>query len=238
MNEELTPTSEMNAVQRITGIFTSPRETLESIDRKPTWLVPYLIVILLVIAQQLIIMDIAIEDRFTIMEAKGTPQEQIDAGREQVNSPFKYISIPFIPIVTLALWAIFAGIFLGAGNLIIGGNTTFKKMFSVVSWTSVIAILSTPLLTFLILNKGTSLGVGFDLSILLPAVPLGESKPFLHLLFARFDLFVIWQLVLWIIGLSVLYKTPVSKAATPIIILWVLYAAAAIAVTNLLSGLF
>jgi len=84
------------------------------------------------------------------------------------------------------------------------------------------------LTTFLALQKGTLVGISLDLSALLPAVPPGESKTVLHRFLARFDPFVFWQMILWVIGLSVMYKTTIKKAVLPVLTLWALWVVIAV----------
>ena len=78
-NNEGKSTEELGPIGRIIGIFTSPRETFESIHRKPTWLVPFLICVIVTIILSFLVMDITIQDRIAMMQARGVPQEQIDA---------------------------------------------------------------------------------------------------------------------------------------------------------------
>jgi hypothetical protein len=75
-------------------------------------------------------------------------------------------------------------------------------------------------MTLLIVNKGTMHGVALDLSILLDTPAVGESKSILYRILSKFDIFVIWQIVLYIIGMSVAYKSSIQKAAVPILSLW------------------
>jgi hypothetical protein len=78
-------------------------------------------------------------------------------------------------------------------------------------------------MTLLMLSKGTTQGIALDLAVFLDTPPIGEEKSTLYRIFSKFDIFTIWQIVLWIIGLAVTYKTTIKKAAVPIISLWVLW---------------
>ena len=66
-------------------------------------------------------------------------------------------------------------------------------------------------------------GVALDLSILLDTPAIGEEKSTLYRILSKFDVFVIWEIVLYIIGMSVTYKATVKKAAVPILSLWALW---------------
>jgi hypothetical protein len=225
---------EMGAVARIIGIFSSPKETFQSIDRKPTWLVPFIITIIFVTVYQFVTMDIGMADRMAMMEARGTPAEQMQMAEQQMAGPMKYIGFAIAPIATLAFWAILAGILLFGGNTIMGGDSKFKKMFALVSWSSLVGIVGGLLKMFLILQKGTTHGITTSLAILVPTPPIGETPPILYRILTKFDLFTIWNLVLWVIGLSVIYKFTTKKSATLVITLQVIW----IIISVALGGLF
>jgi hypothetical protein len=107
-------------------------------------------------------------------------------------------------------------------------------MLALVSWSSLIGIISMVINIVLILSKGTSQGVTVSLAAFLPAAPLGEAPPILNRFLSKFDPFTIWQMVLWTIGVSVMYKFTMKKSALFVGTLWVLWILLSVA----LGGLF
>ena len=229
-----TTEKEMGPIGRVVGIFSSPKVTFQSIDRKPTWLVPFIITLIFVVAMQLLTMDIGMKDRVAMMEARDTPAEQMQVMETQMDGPMKYIGLGVAPIATLVVWAILAGILLFSGNTIMGGESKFKKMFSLVAWSGLVGIVGGILKIFLILQKGTTHGITTSLAILVPTPPIGQTPPILYRFLSKLDLFTIWNLVLWVIGLSVIYKFSTKKSATLVITLQVIWIIIAVA----LGGLF
>jgi len=224
MSEETTATGEMSTLQKIIGIYSAPRRTFEAIDQNPTWFVPFIIGVIFFLIFQFLTVDMQMDYRIKIMEARGNiPQEQMDMAKTQMQGPVKYIGFVAGPIVWLIMIIIIAALFYVAGNLMIGGDSSFKKVFAIVAWTGLIGVISFIILTILILSKGTMHGVALDLSILLDTPAIGEEKSVLYRLLSKFDVFVIWELVLYIIGMSVTYKSTVQKAAVPILSLWILW---------------
>jgi hypothetical protein len=238
MNAEETSAREMGVFSRITGIFTSPRETFGSIDQKPTWLVPFLIVVIIAIVLNFLALDIGMKYQIAKMEAKEMSAEQIDNMQSRMEGPLKYVQIVAIPVVTLILWVILAGILLFCGNTIMGGESTFKKVYSIVAWSSLVTMVGAILKTFLILSKGTVHGVTISLAILLPTPELGESTPILYRLLSKFDPFTIWELILWIIGLAVVYRFTTKKSATLVLFLWAIWIVISVALGSVLGGMF
>ena len=223
MSEEATSGQEMSAFQKIIGIFTAPRLTFEAIDQKPTWFLPFIIGVIFFLIMQVLTIDIQMADRIAMLEAKDMPQAQLDASKSGLTGPLKYVGLIAGPIVWLIMIVIMAAIFYVAGNLMIGGDSSFKKVFAIVCWSGLVGVISLILMTLLMLSKGTTQGIALDLAVFLDTPPIGEEKSTLYRIFSKFDIFTIWQIVLWIIGLAVTYKTTIKKAAVPIISLWVLW---------------
>jgi hypothetical protein len=238
MSAESTSAKEMGVVGRIVGIYTSPRETFESIDKRPTWLVPFVIVILFVLAMTFLTMDIGIKDRQDMMEARGMTEQQLEQAHVQSQGWMKYLSVVLVPVATLIVFLAISGLLTFGGNTIMGGSTKFKKVFSVVAWSSMVSVISVILRTFLILKKGTSLGIQTSLAILLETPELGQSPTLLNRFLSRFEIFTIWEMILWIIGLSVIYKFTIKKSATLVISLWIIWIIIAVVLGSLVGKLF
>ena len=223
MSEETTTTGEMSTMQKIIGIYTAPRQTFEAIDQNPTWFVPFIIGVVFFLIFQFLTIDIQMDYRVEMMSAREMSQDQLDMAESQMQGPFKYIGFIIGPVFWLIMLVIIAALFYMAGNLMIGGDTSFKKVFAVVAWTALIGVVSFIIMTLLILSKGTMHGGALDLSILLDTPAIGEEKSVLYRLLSKFDVFVIWEMILYIIGLSVTYKSTVQKAAVPILGLWAIW---------------
>jgi hypothetical protein len=236
MNSEDHVAQEMGVLGRIVSIFVSPTETFRSLDLKPTWLTPYIILILAVTAAQFLTLDIQISDRLALMETQDIPPERMEAAQTQMQGPLKYIGIVIMPIVMPVVWVVLGGILLLTANMMIGQTeaVNFKKIFSLIAWSSLVSVLGIILATYITLSKGTAYGVGTDLSPLIGTPPMGEPKSLLYRLVSKLDIFTIWQLVLWTLGLSVVYKVTVKKAAVPVITLWIIW----VAVSVTFGGMF
>ncbi len=238
MSAETTSAKEMGLIQRIIGIFSSPRETFESIDSRPTWLVPFVIIVVFILAMTFFTMDIGIKDQQAAMAARGMSEEQLQQMQTQSQSWMRYINFVAIPVATLVVFLVISALLMFGGNTVMGGSTKYKKVLSVVVWSSLVSVIATILRTFLILQKGTSLGIQTSLAILLPTPGVGQSPSLLYRLLARFEVFTIWQMILWVIGLSVIYKFTTKKSATLVISLWIIWIIIAVILGSLVGNLF
>jgi len=237
MNGEAVEQNDLNVIQKIIGIFSSPTETFKSIDKKPTWIIPFILLILVVLVTQFLSIDITMADQKAAMASRDLTDAQLNAATARMDGPMKYVGLIGAPIAVLIVWVIIAGVFLFAGNVIMGGKTKFKSLMAVVSWSSLIGLVQLPLTTFLIMSKGTRFGVTTSLAALLPAQEIGAKTPLLHVVLKQFDIFIIWQLVLWILGISVVYKFTLQKSATMVITIWAIYAVVSIGLGQLVAGM-
>jgi hypothetical protein len=229
---------EMGVFERITGVFISPKETFEAIDQKPTWLVPFIIIVVMTLGMAVLTRDIGMQDMMAKYQAMELPQEQIDKIAAQSQGIGKYIQMVLIPVATLAIWAIFAGILLFCGNTLLGGSAKFKKLFSMISWSSFVGALAIIVNTAIILSKGTTQGVTTSLAVLMPVPGLSDKPSLLYRLLSKFDVFTIWSLILWTIGLSVIYKFTMKKSAGLVIALWAVWIVISIAFGSLFGAMF
>ncbi|MFO7889643.1 MAG: Yip1 family protein [bacterium] len=238
MNSNAQGKKNMNVFEKIVGIFSSPKETFVAINEKPTWLIPFIIIVIVATVSQFLLMDITFSDQIEAMKARGMNSEQIQAAQKSMQGPIKYIGFIAAPIFILLAWLILSGIFLFTGNTIMGGRAQFKNVLAVVSWSGLIGIVQSALQTYLVISNGTSFGVTTSLAILLPTPQLGEDKTVLYRLLSRFDIFTFWTLILWIIGLAVVYKFSTKKSATMVLSLWAIYIVLVVAIGSLLGGVF
>ena len=238
MSEETTAAGEMSTMQKIIGIYTSPRQTFEAIDQNPTWFIPFIIGVVFFLIFQFLTIDMQMDYRMEMMQTRtDLSQEQMDIAAAQMQGPVKYVGFIVGPIFWLIMLVIIAALFYVAGNMLIGGDTSFKKIFAIVAWTGLIGVVSFIIMTLLILSKGTMHGVALDLSILMDTPAIGEEKSVLYRLLSKFDIFVIWELVLYIIGMSVTYKSTVQKAAVPILSLWAIWIIVSVAFGGVFESL-
>jgi hypothetical protein len=228
----------LGTLGKILAIFTSPKEAFQSIDNKPTWLVPFLIIVILAILMQFFIMDIGFHDLIEKMEVREIPQEQIDIVQSKIEGPARYINLAVIPILTLIIWSVTSGIFLFCGNTLMGGESNFKKIFSIIAWSGLIETAGGLLKTLLILLKGTTYGIVTSLAIILPTPPLSEKPSIIYRILSAFDFFTIWKIILWIIGLALIYRFSTKKSSILVISIWIVWIIISVTSSTLFGSKF
>lgn len=230
----------LGVLQRLTGCIISPGETFADINRKPTWIVPVLIIVVVALASFALLQWKVKPDWNQIIRQQITAraqssgqnltEEQIQQ-QVRIGSTFaKYtpvVIIVFTPIVYLALAGIFA-----LALLLMQAQTTFRKIFSVVTWSACVTSLMGAIVTVLALflkqdvesidlTKPESISVT-NLGGLMPS---DMSAP-LKALGASFDVFTIWLLILLAIGFAAVSgkrSMTTGKSASVVFGLWVLW---------------
>lgn len=219
---------------KLGNIFASPTKAFEAIDRKPTWILPLgLLIVVSVILTQLafpIIMNAQLEN---LRNNPNLTPEQIQLYEtqftENVNTQ-RIVTVAAQVIGTPIVFLIVAGIFYFIGNILLGGDATYKKVLAVYCWSACILILSSIVLTPLIIIK-ESLSVSLSPAMLLSGDALGTK---LYTLLSKFDFFTIWFLAVFATGFSLIYKFSKGKAFAAIGVSWGIW----IAISVVFSDLF
>ncbi len=225
---------ELSIVQKIVGIFTAPAKAFASIDLSPGWIIPLTLIlavnlVFVYFANDIILEETLVQQEEAMME-RGMDAEQIDAALTQVES-WTPISVWVLSIIgPPIILAIVSGVFLFVGNVILGGKTSFKKVLSVTAWSWLIFSLAGLVMLPLVLSQET-MQISFSLATFMSE----ESKnTFLYLFLQKIEVFTIWWIAVYSIGLGVIYKTKTQKMATAVGVVYFIYAV----VASALGGMF
>jgi Yip1 domain len=201
--------AKISAFGRIFGVLFSPKSTFEDIVRRPTWLLPAIILAILggVVAfginQKMNWRDYVgqqIEKSPAAAQLSAEQKQQrIEAGAKFAPISTYVFGIPAPVIVVL----IIALIMWGAYNLLGGANASFKTALGIVSHAFVPAIVGNLLLIIVLFLKpyGTldlENPVATNLAAFLPE----DSAKWLLALAKNVDIFVLWITVLIAIGFA------------------------------------
>jgi hypothetical protein len=200
-------------------IFTNPSKVFANLKIYPDWVLPIILIIVVAIASSVLLKDLGIQaykDKMMNSDKYSEEQkEQILEGMEK-GKAFQTVMGVVGPIAGIfVVFAVATGVLFLTANFVFGGASTFKTMFSVYTWGYIVSLLETLIKVPLILAKNslhvyTSLAVLFD-----PA----ESDTALFKLANAVDIFSIWRLFLWGLGISIIYKFSQGKSYG-IVIFW------------------
>lgn len=227
----------MGGVSKIVNIFFEPRKVFESLKIKPTWLVPFIIVALLGMVFYYFAYPMIMSEQIGKIEAnekiRAAQKEAIIERMQEMEHPPVW-QLGITPIGVLIYFAMASAILFFVFNVLLGGDSTFREVFSVYLYSALVGIPATAVKLPLTLVKKTA-DVQTSLALLLsPDV----KETFLYRILSSFDIFVIWQVILVSLGLAVVYKFTPKKSYTTVFVLWIVWIFLKSGFSSLFGGMF
>jgi len=222
----------ISPIGRIVGVFFSPKATFEDIVRKPSWVLPVVLLTLLSIGVSFAINQRINWREFISQQMEKSPQsanmsaeqkEQRIEGGAKFSPPFTYAigllgPIIGILVVALVMW--------GAYSLLGGANANFGTSFSITAHAFMTGLLSSILfILVLYLKPYGTVDLENPVATNLAAVLPDPSAKWLVALLKSFDIFTFWTLILLAIGFAATNpkKLGGSKAFTIAFGMWAAY---------------
>lgn len=226
----------IGAVGRIIGAIANPRPAFEDIARKPSWLVPLLVLIITqcaitVIFSQRVGWRAFMEKQIAQSPMAQRQMEQLSPEQRQQTIEQRAKFAPFIgyagviigvPLVAVIVSAIFMGIFNAASS----AGLDFKTSFGIVSHSYMPGLILGLLGVLILYVKPPD---QIDLQNLVAsnvgAVLSSDSPKWLQSLGSSLDIFSFWIMGLMAFGYSVARpkKITMSTGLTWIIVIWAVY---------------
>jgi hypothetical protein len=224
-----------NLLARYIGVLTAPRDTFASVAAYPKWLGMLLLMCTVTAVFTALPMttdagkQAAIEQQVDQLKSFGMQvSDQMYEQLEKGSGRLPYTTAAGVMVGAPIISLIFAGILFAVFNAALGGEASFKQLFSVYIHSGVIGSVSAVLSGTVNYFSGR-VGSVTSLGALMPM--LSEKSFGAHLLGA-IDIFIIWSVVVLAIGLGVLYKRRTQPIA---ISLLSVYAVIAIVIALLKS---
>lgn len=260
--EESSTAERQGPLRLLGGMIARPRPTLQYLrdSGKRTWWVPALLAIVLSILPILVSAPMRTQQaREAFIAAQEQTEEQRGGERSaeeqaQMDQAMSIAASPLITVVFPAVggavglvvsWLAWAGALYLAG-VALGGRSTFGQTLRMVLWTwlpyAVRGMIQTIYILIsgqIIANPGLS-GFVQDNHLADGAsipTPPNMGQALLAALLSRVDLFLIWNLLLLIIGVKVTAELPRRKATIATLVVWLVLTALGL-VPALLGGLF
>ena len=239
LSQSAAATAPKGLLARLVGILTSPTATYADVTARPRWLGA--LVLVLVISGAAVGTFVSTEvgrtalldQQLTSMESFGRQPTAAQEERLRQFLPYAAYFIVAFQVVTLPTVAlVIAGVAFAIFGAVLGGDATFKQLFSVVAHSGfVIAVQQLFVLPLDYARE--SMSSPTNLAVFLPFL---DADTFLVRLLGAIDLFVIWWGVSLAIGLGVLYKRRTAPIATTLLAIYTAIAVVIAAVKTTLSG--
>ena len=220
---------------RYFGVLVSPRDTFAAVAARPRAFGALAITVLIVAGAQGAFLatpvgkEATLKQQEKVLDAFGVniPDEAYQRMQDQMwMAP--YTNAGSQMVVWPLLTTIFAGLFMGVFSMLMGGNATFKHVFSIVAHSS--AVIAASQLFSMPLSYARGEFVGATLGVF---VPMFEETSFIARFLGAIDLFFIGWMLNVAIGLAVLYRRRSGGIATTLI---GIYVAIALVIAFVRSG--
>ena len=216
---------------RVIGVLFSPGKTFEDIVRKPSWLLPVVIVTALSIVstfafarrvnwREVVGQQIEKSPRASQLSAE-QKEQQVEAGAKfaPIITEVAGVCAPtlLVLVIGLVMW--------GAYSLLGGASTNFSTALGITSHSFLPGIVSTPLfLLILYLKDPSTIDVENPMATNIAALLAEDSAKWLVALGKSFDIFTFWTLILLAIGFAATSPKKL-KGAKPYVIAFGVWAA-------------
>ncbi len=213
-------------VQQVILVFTDPASVFEKLVAHPRWIGAFLLVMVVSIAGTQASYPLMMDMQRKMAERNIENRQLTPEQEEMALQRFSRAATPATRIVTVVFQAlgqliwlvIMAGILMFGGNILLGGESTFKTVMAIAAYSWLVLIPKVLLTVPLMLAKGSA-AVSTSLQILIPSdrwmTPLGAAL-------GAVDLFSIWMIALVITGISIAYRFSRARAAILVISLYLL----------------
>jgi hypothetical protein len=203
----------------LVNIFLSPLRVFGSIKAKPTWIIPFVIILLATTVTAYIVTPIAMEaQKQEMLSNENLSPEQRDQAIQQMETYGGISQIIGAAAGTLGaaiMVFVMAAIILFMGTVVFGGSAKFMQLVALVCFTDMISVLGQIVKAPLMVMKQT-MDIRTSLAVLLPG---SDMKSVAYTLLNSFtDVFLVWQIVLVIAGVAVIYNFSRGKAAATVLI--------------------
>ncbi len=215
---------QMGMLARWMALFTDPRRAFASVRKNWEWVVVVLIVSIVGLASFQIAKPIYIQDQLDrtqeALDRFNVPEErQAEVLAEQEQNMSNPVLQLIGPVATVIILVIVSALLFFITNVLLGGHTSFVLVMNMYALTWLITIPEAIVKVPLILSKGST-NVQLSLAVLLPA---DQITSFTGQILNQFGIFPLWQVILVMLGVSVLAKAPFGKSATFVGILWIIW---------------
>jgi len=207
----------MSVLQRIYGVFVSPKATFADIARQPDWMVPFMLGLIGAALSGFYMQDLIWEmTREQMQNNPNIAPDQLETTLQAAEGWIRISSWLMPPLTTALMYAVIAGILLFTGNVLLGGEARFKPVFSAVCWSGLVNILNSVVNIPIMRSRG-ELVSATNLTFLAPGAEMQSPTYFL---LSQLDLFYIWWVALIGMGFAAVYQYPPRKGMTVAALWW------------------
>jgi len=223
---------ELSVVEKIIGVFISPKKTFNYLADHPDFWWPLIIISLIMIGTSVMIMP----KMMPIMQAQAVQgiinnPDMSESQRDETMAMIQkyvpigaYVQVGLLPLFFAIAWLI-STLLVFLTGLVQGLEADFKKLIGVIPWLSFISMISEvgkSIVIFMMsevpddLTKNPEIAKPFSAAILLANNP--DAPVWLKLFLSSIDPFTIWSVIVMVVALEAANKCTRSQAIVTVAI--------------------
>lgn len=206
------------------AIFFSPGKVFENLKgmEKPAWQVPFIIILIVVALSAAFTVSVTqgseevIARQEEAFRERGLTDEQIEQAKQFTEGPlpivFGGIGGAVVTVVILLVFALLLNLFIPA----MGGLKGYAMVFAVVCYSAMVLVPGAILKLILVIVTESPF-VATSLALLAPGI---EKTSFLWRFLNSFDFFVIWEMILVAMGITITRDVKKTSAYFLVFAIW------------------
>lgn len=225
----------LGALGRVVRVVYAPAQVFQELEKRPDWLVPLIICLLVAaIGSWILIPSVILPAQREALENRGLTDQQLEAARPWLEGKRPvYIGLATALVFTALGLVVIAGVFHLVCAMLLGGQANFGRTFSVVAYSSVIVLPETIVkIPIQLATKSAEAHTSLALILSAPGAGSAFAYRFLYRFLDQVDIFAVWRVILFGVGLSVMFKFSRQRSFYVVVALWLIYAV----VVSLVSG--
>lgn len=219
--EEVSPSGEGGGfAASLIDIFIDPVKVFKRIKAGLPWWQPFIVVAIFI--SVISYFQIPLNKQLMMLNERGLTAEQLESQVEMMGK-FAIVGVFAAPLIVLLIYVILAALCNVTANLV-SGKSSFKKMLCLLTFTGFVSLIEQGLKMLILHMRGIENITSRDdlYSVSFSLTRFIESDGILRAVLESFSIFQIWFLILFAIGVSVIYEIDRKAAIVPTIVVWVL----------------
>jgi hypothetical protein len=152
-----------------------------------------------------------------VFEERGLTEEQIEQARQFTSGPAIMISSVLGAVIFTAILLLGFSLVTNLFIPLFGGESGFKKVFSVICFSALVTV-PAAILKLIMIAITKSPFVTTSLALVVPSL---AKTSFLYQLLAGFDFFVLWEMILVAMGISITNSVVRKNAYILVFMIWI-----------------
>ena len=213
----------LSQAERVVDTFIAPSKTFADIRRSASWWLPFLLLVLVMLASALTVQRQVGFDRASENQIHASPktEERLNAlapeqkARQMAMTTSITKATTFaMPLLFLAAWALYSLILWASFNFGLGAQTNYRQVLAVTVYSG-LPYLLLYLITMATLYFGGNAEaydykspIGSNLAYYMP-----DAAPWIRSVLATLDVFKLWSVALQTIGMAIIARKSITQSA-------------------------